>query len=123
MKTNQINAAISRLPEFLVVAAICSLLLAIGYGPYSRHLIVVQKKVCIENLKHIDCAKMAWQFKMKPKNGSAPTAADLFGSAKYMPVCPAGGAYTIGRVGELPRCSLEYNLGHTLAIQTLTTKK
>jgi len=44
-----------------------------------------------------------------------PPDFDLFGAAPALmrekPTCPSGGSYTIGRVGEKPRCSVT---GHTL---------
>jgi hypothetical protein len=46
-------------------------------------------------------------------NGATVTAADItpYLVGKRMPVCPAGGRYTIGKVGDKPTCSIP---GHAL---------
>jgi hypothetical protein len=69
---------------------------------------------CINNLKAIEGAKNTWALQNKKTDDDIPTDSDLFGVGRYMqskPNCPAGGIYTIGRVGEKPRCSIQ---DHTL---------
>jgi hypothetical protein len=67
---------------------------------------------CINNLRQIDGAKEQWALENKKKTGDTVTEADV---AQYIrngfPVCPQGGHYTIGSVGENPRCSIP---GHSL---------
>jgi hypothetical protein len=69
---------------------------------------------CISNLKAIDGSKATWALEYDKQTNEVPTDTDLFGADKYMrekPVCPAGGIYAIGSVGENPRCSIP---GHTI---------
>jgi hypothetical protein len=75
-----------------------------------------QENACINNLRLIDAAKHQWAIEHNKSNSDIPTAADI---AIYMgrtpqgeiPKCPDGGVYTIGAVGEKPRCSIP---GHEL---------
>jgi hypothetical protein len=66
------------------------------------------------NLKVIEGGKAVWQVMNHTDTNATPTEVDLFGMANVIrekPICPFGGAYTIGSVGEKPRCSIP---GHTL---------
>jgi len=69
---------------------------------------------CIFNLMCIDGAKQQWALEHFPRmdegwSNAVPTTEDihLYNSRNQdpMPVCPRGGAYTIGRVVEQPACS------------------
>ena len=69
---------------------------------------------CIANLKQLEGAKATWALEYHKAQTDTPTDADLFGSNAYIrvkPVCPSGGTYTLGTVGENPKCSFA---GHTL---------
>ena len=68
---------------------------------------------CAARLRAIDGAKAIWALEHQKNNADIPADADLFGLGRYIfkkPVCPQGGAYTLGRVDEPPRCSIP---GHT----------
>jgi hypothetical protein len=71
------------------------------------------QNACINNLRQIDAAKNQWALEKGKTNGSAVVAADItpYLVGKRMPVCPAGGRYTIGKVGDKPTCSIP---GHAL---------
>jgi hypothetical protein len=78
------------------------------------HRDVTAYESCIAKLKNIHGAKQTWALEQKKTTEDVPTDADLFGPNAYMrekPQCPQGGHYTLGRVGEYPRCSIS---GHTL---------
>ena len=68
---------------------------------------------CINNLRMIDAAKNEWALEHSKKTGDVPAAQDLTPYFKNgtFPICPAGGTYTIGPVGENPTCSIS---GHKL---------
>ena len=74
-----------------------------------------QRNACINNLRQIDAAKQQWALENGKANGTAVTEADikpyLGRGGGEMPKCPAGGKYTIGKVGEPPTCSIA---GHAL---------
>jgi len=75
---------------------------------------------CIFNLMCIDGAKQQWALEYFPRrdesfSNAVPTPEDIhrYNSRNQypMPICPRGGAYTIGRVAEKPTCSFP---GHVL---------
>jgi outer membrane lipoprotein-sorting protein len=75
-----------------------------------------QRNACINNLRQIDGAKNEFALEKGKKNGDPVTEADIKPYLKLdangnLPKCPAGGKYTIGKVGELPTCSIP---GHVL---------
>ena len=74
---------------------------------------VNQRNACISNLRQIDGAKNEWALENGKANGTPVTAADIapYIQGGVLPKCPAGGTYTIGKVGEKPTCSIP---GHEL---------
>ena len=73
----------------------------------------ILRNACINNLRQIDGAKNEWALEKGKKNGDPVTEADIktYIQGGKLPVCPGGGKYTIGKVGELPTCSIA---GHAL---------
>ena len=71
------------------------------------------QNACINNLRQIDAAKNQWALEKGKATGAAVTAADIapYLVGRRMPVCPGGGRYTIGKVGDKPTCSIP---GHAL---------
>jgi len=65
---------------------------------------------CLANLKQLDGAKASWAPETGKTNLNAtPTDSELFAMAAYIrtkPVCPGGGTYTIGSIGQQPQCSI-----------------
>jgi len=70
---------------------------------------------CINNMRQIDGAKRQWMEVHHKTTNDTPTWDDirpyLSGAGDFTPACPAGGTYTLGRVGEPPACSYP---GHKL---------
>lgn len=69
---------------------------------------------CASNLRALDGAKATWALENNRDTNAIPTDADLFGPTFYLrekPACPVGGTYTLGPVGQQPRCSIP---GHTI---------
>ena len=67
----------------------------------------VQHSACIINLRQIDAAKEIWADEHHRITNDIPTWDDLRDYLKPLPMkCPNGGTYTIGRIGELPICSI-----------------
>jgi RNA polymerase sigma factor (sigma-70 family) len=71
---------------------------------------------CINHLRLFDSAKQQWAREFRKKATDTPTMEDLRpylgrGQNGELPVCPDGGVYTIGIVGEKPTCSVP---GHVL---------
>jgi len=69
---------------------------------------------CRGNLSQIELVKKMWAEDEGKSTNDAPTEADLYGTNSFLReklACPVGGTYTIGFVGEKPRCSIP---GHTI---------
>ena len=73
------------------------------------------QNACLNNLRQIDAAKQQWALENNKTASATPAAADLLPYFKdgVFPVCPSGGTYTIGSVGEVPVCSVP---GHALVL-------
>src|ERR1051325_6733709 len=68
-----------------------------------------QAAACLANLQGIAGAKATWALEYHKQGTDVPPEGELFGLNKYLsqkPVCPSGGGYTMGAVGEKPRCSV-----------------
>ncbi|HEX4121394.1 MAG TPA: hypothetical protein VH619_12305 [Verrucomicrobiae bacterium] len=77
---------------------------------------IQNQNACINNLRLIDSAKQQWALETRKLNTDIPQVSDLQpylgrGPNGEMPVCPDGGVYTFGAVGEKPTCS---NPNHVL---------
>lgn len=79
--------------------------------------VTVAKVTCIDTLRRIDSAKAQWALEMGRQAQDTPSWSDLqpyLGQGKnsdVLPKCPSGGAYTIGTIGEKPKCNIP---GHLL---------
>ena len=84
--------------------------------PTTAEIVQAAAKSCINNLRLIDAAKQQWALENGKPHTATPAAKDIavfIGRGEgMMPVCPGGGAYTIGRISEDPACSIH---GHALA--------
>ena len=74
---------------------------------------------CEHNLRIIEQCKRDWALDYNKTTNDVPSWNDLqpfFPSiwSNTVPVCPQGGAYTIGRVGEPPTCSIG-GPGHSIS--------
>jgi hypothetical protein len=102
----------------LIVPAVAAV--AIGAAALLPALAKAKSKAqditCINNLRQIDLCKRLWAEDNKKQSTDTPAWSDLEpylggGSNAKMLVCPEGGVYTIGSVGEKPTCS---HAGHVL---------
>jgi hypothetical protein len=89
----------------LMMAGILTLLTTafVSCGPPSE-------EVCKANLRMFKDAKAAWAQRNQKASNDVPTWNDLVGGGgyiRYVPDCPRKGIYTLGKVDELPKCSIE----------------
>ena len=72
-----------------------------------------ERDACINNLRQIEAAKQQWAVDNNQPITAVPTKQDLrpYFPDGIFPVCPSGGAYTIGAVNVPPTCSIP---GHVL---------
>ncbi len=97
------------LVEILIVVLIMGLLLSIAMPQFIRARQSGQAKACQHNLKQILGSKERWAMDTQKGNTDSPVMSDLVVPGVYLknaPVCPAGGTYKIGTLGELPTCSI-----------------
>ena len=102
------------LVEIMIVVAIIGIILAIAVPAFIRARENSRGRACQENLAKIDGSKEQYGLEFKLANGAAITMGELIqpggvnigeGYLKKEPICPAGGAYTVGNLGENPTCS------------------
>jgi hypothetical protein len=105
--SSQSSASSVLLPGVAVAGALA----AIAIPNFVKARATSQENACINNLRQIDGAKNQWALEKGKKDGDVPTKADLLPYLRSWPVCPSGGTYTIGPVGEPPMCSIP---GHKL---------
>jgi hypothetical protein len=67
-----------------------------------------QQVVCINNLRQIEAAKQQWALENQKPPGSLVGPQDIapYMPSKAVPVCPAGGVYTINPIGISPICNI-----------------
>jgi hypothetical protein len=83
--------------------------LAIAIPNFFKGRDIAQKNICINNLRRIDGAKQVWALQYNKDTNSAPTMQDLapFLKGNAPPLrCPAGGTYSINKIGDPPSCSI-----------------
>lgn len=108
-----------RLVLTILVAFTWLVLAAIAIPSFLPARSQAYRNACINNLKQIRDAKNAWANAEHKLATDFPTEADLHGTfgtnrvIRYTLTCPRGGKYSIGAVGENPRCSFA-DKGHTL---------
>ena len=76
-----------------------------------------QKNACVNNLRMLDRAKEEWSLQKKDEKGAVVSMPDMMAGehslVREVPKCPGGGEYTLGVIGESPKCTLAEN-GHRL---------
>jgi hypothetical protein len=67
-----------------------------------------QRNACINNLRQIDGAKQQWALENNKTAAATPSPQDIapYLNGNQLPVCPAGGQYTLGIVSKPPVCSI-----------------
>jgi hypothetical protein len=100
----------------LPAAFVAGLGAAIAVPNFIKARTTSQENACINNLRLIDAAKQQWALEQRKQSTDTPAVSDIQpflgrGAKGEMPVCPAGGVYTFGTVGEKPTCSIP---GHVL---------
>jgi competence protein ComGC len=97
------------------------LALAVFVPSFAKAREATQKRICLNNLKRIGGAKEVWALRNNKDTNSTPTMQDLtpFLTGNIATLrCPAGGTYSINRVGVPPSCSIAshdlFNPGSTI---------
>jgi hypothetical protein len=92
----------------IVVCLFFGLALAVGIPKFIQARQASSRLACMNHLIQIDGAKQQWKIEHKKTDADIPTWVDLkpYISGNVELKCPAGGIYTIGKVSELPSCSI-----------------
>ena len=71
------------------------------------------RNACINNLRQIDGAKQQWALETHAPSNAVPTWNNIqpYLGRGTLPVCPAGGSYTIGPLTNASTCTIK---GHVL---------
>src|SRR6266540_1901806 len=97
------------------VRVIVAVFLVVISAPFIRAFFIARSTPsaapCINNLRVIQSAKDQWMLENSKATNAVPmwdAIRPYFPSAwtNGGPVCPQGGTYTLGRVGEPPTCSI-----------------
>jgi prepilin-type N-terminal cleavage/methylation domain-containing protein len=97
------------LVEIMIVIAIIGLLAAIAIPNFMKHRAYTQTQACIANLSKLDASKEIWGLEHGKTTGGIAAVDDIVGSELYlrtMPVCPAGGNYSLMPIGTKPTCDM-----------------
>ena len=90
----------------IVILAICLIVALIVILPNLVPVHPQMRVSCVGNLRQIQGAKETWALELHKGTNDTPTWQDLRSYFRSLPSCPQGGVYTIGRVPELPFCSI-----------------
>jgi hypothetical protein len=95
----------------IFLAVIATIVLALGVHNFIRAHKTSATTACLNNLRLIEAAKQQWALENSKTTNDIPTWDDIrpyLGrfQSNSIPVCPKGGTYTLGRVGNLPTCSV-----------------
>ena len=94
-------------------------LAAIVVSSFMRARYETATSACINNLRLIDASKIQWAIEHHAKTNDVVSMDELtsyFGRSGKL-ACPAGGRYTIGKIGKPPTCSLGTTVTSAHALQ------
>jgi hypothetical protein len=103
--TTRIAVTYSLVALAMVLAATPVVVYQITHPPRRGY----SKNFCIAQLRQIEGAKNTWQLENQKTTNDVPADSDIFGTNQYIkikPTCGLGGVYTLGRVGDHPKCSI-----------------
>ena len=107
--------------EIMVTFIIVTILIAIAMPQFLRAREVARARSCVKNLNVIYMAKEQYAMDHRlAAGGLLPPLASLCGGGttnyiKNMPICQAGGTYSVGDLGTDPECSIGTSIGTTEA--------
>jgi len=99
------------------VCLVAAVIFAVFVSASSRK--TAKKPRCYSNLMQLELFKLNWASENNKATNDTPTWNDLRpyfpdSWSNNIPVCPAGGTYIIGKVGEQPKCSIGGGFDHSL---------
>ena len=89
-----------------VVLVLVAVNLGMGLKMFLAARSAKASNACVNNLRQIVATKEQWTLEHHKSTNDVPSWGEV---QAYLPgklVCPQGGTYTLGRVGEPPTCSI-----------------
>lgn len=102
------------LVEIMIVVLTIGILLVIAIPNFVQARETSRRRICVDNLRMIEAARgdLASARRERKNDDLMVTETDIVPTyLKVMPVCPSGGTYTVGAIGEHPTCTYA---GHVL---------
>ena len=98
------------MPKKTIVAAVALMLLVVVVATvvpaFIRARDTPATNACASNLRQLEGAKQQWVLNESRGTNAAPTMKELQPYLGRTLICQNGGTYTLGKVGESPRCSV-----------------
>lgn len=93
--------------EIMVVAAIFSIILSIGFPNYIRARTSTRTRGCVKQIRTLTAAKEQYALLRRVPNGAPVSFANLIADELIFsePTCPDGFPYTLGLVGDDVVCT------------------
>lgn len=100
--------------EVFLLLGVLALIVFLAIPNYARTRQEMSRNACLAQLQQIARAKEQWAREQNRPAGSPIDAEAVARGLKQgrLPVCPAGGTYTLNPVGTPPTCSLAESKGH-----------
>ncbi len=101
------------LVEIMIVVAVIAIIVAVAIPSFVNSRQRARRNLCLKSLRTINDAKSMWAVSEGHTSLETPTWDGLVPTyIKKIPVCPAGGTYTMQIVDTNPTCSVD---GHSLS--------
>jgi hypothetical protein len=96
--------------QLLTMIVILAAMIAIAHPAIRRQSTADAAEACQLNLTRIENAEIQYALDRNPAPGATVTLEELVKSCpkqlKELPICPAGGHYTVNAIDTTPTCSL-----------------
>ena len=100
--------------EIMIAVTIIGFLCGLAIPAFMKVRVTTQAKACVDNLRQIANYKEMWAMESFAKTGDPCVRGDVTPFFKRgFPICPAGGDYDVGLIGDPPTCT-RVALGHVL---------
>jgi len=88
--------------------AVIGMLAAIAIPNFVKARQTAQMHACINQLRQIEGAKQQWALEKQKLSTDTPTPFEVetYLTGGELPICPAGGSYTLNAVDDAPTCSI-----------------
>jgi hypothetical protein len=100
-------SALQTLRSMTIMPVVTTLGSAVAIPNFMRARATTRNYSCINNLRMLDAAKEQWALVENKPIGAEVVEKEVLGYIKgaTLPICPQGGRYTLGTIGQLPVCS------------------